>query len=162
LNATSPSNADGPNGDPDGDGLNNLLEYVNPTWTTMCGSSPCFRNGPDGIVTETTSPCDPVQGIGPGRLCHLHGRGGRNHLHQTLNVLILTVMDLNDSYEALTLLTDPTSSDTDNDGISDGVEVNGAYGNPAQASDPRNNNTDGDAFDDGEEDINFNGVSGSR
>ena len=38
------------------------------------------------------------------------------------------------------------------------MEVNGAYGNPAQASDPRNNNTDGDAFDDGEEDTNFNGV----
>lgn len=55
LNATSPSNADGPNGDPDGDGLTNLMEYVNPTWTTMCGSSPCFRNGPDGAVTETTS-----------------------------------------------------------------------------------------------------------
>ena len=157
LNATSPSNADGPNGDPDGDGLNNLLEYVNPTWTTMCGSSPCFRNGPDGIVTETTSPCDPVQGIGPGG-CATY----------TAEVDGITSTDpqradtdgdgLNDSYEALTLLTDPTSSDTDSDGISDGVEVNGAYGNPAQASDPRNNNTDGDAFDDGEEDTNFNGV----
>ena len=44
LNATSPSNFDGPNGDPDGDGLTNLLEYVNPTWTTMCGSVPCFRS----------------------------------------------------------------------------------------------------------------------
>ena len=157
LNATSPSNADGPNGDPDGDGLNNLMEYVNPTWTTMCGSSPCFRNGPDGIVTETTSPCDPVQGIGPG------GCGTF-----TAEVDGITSTDpqradtdgdgLNDSYEALTLLTDPTSSDTDNDGISDGVEVNGAYGNPPQASDPRDNNTDGDAFDDGEEDTNFNGV----
>ena len=157
LNATSPSNADGPNGDPDGDGLNNLLEYVNPTWTTMCGSSPCFRNGPDGIVTETTSPCDPVQGIGPGA-CATY----------TAEVDGITSTDpqradtdgdgLNDSYEALTLLTDPTSSDTDSDGINDGVEVNGAYGNPAQASDPRNNNTDGDAFDDGEEDTNFNGV----
>ena len=157
LNATSPSNADGPNGDPDGDGLNNLLEYVNPTWTTMCGSSPCFRNGPDGIVTETTSPCDPVQGIGPGGCATF-----------TAEVDGITSTDpqradtdgdgLNDSYEALTLLTDPTSSDTDSDGISDGVEVNGAYGNPAQASDPRNNNTDGDAFDDGEEDTNFNGV----
>ena len=157
LNATSPSNADGPNGDPDGDGLNNLLEFVNPTWTTMCGSSPCFRNGPDGIITETTSPCDPVQGIGPGG-CATY----------TAEVDGITSTDpqradtdgdgLNDSYEALTLLTDPTSSDTDSDGISDGVEINGAYGNPAQASDPRNNNTDGDAFDDGEEDTNFNGV----
>ena len=65
---------------------------------------------------------------------------------------------LNDSYEALTLLTDPTSADTDRDGIDDGVEVNGAYGVPPQPSNPRNNNTDGDAFDDGEEDTNFNGV----
>ena len=157
LNATSPSNADGPNGDPDGDGLNNLLEYVNPTWTTMCGSSPCFRNGPDGIVTETTSPCDPVQGIGPGGCATLTAEV--DGITSTNPQRADTDGDgLNDSYEALTLLTDPTSSDTDQDGISDGVEVNGAYGNPAQASDPRNNNTDGDAFDDGEEDTNFNGV----
>ena len=157
LNATSPSNADGPNGDPDGDGLINLMEYVNPTWTTMCGSSPCFRNGPDGAVTETTSPCDPVQGVGPG--------GCATYTAEVDGVTSTSPQradtdgdGLNDSYEALTLLTDPTSSDTDGDGISDGVEVNGAYGNPAQASDPRNNNTDGDAFDDGEEDTNFNGV----
>ena len=157
LNATSPSNADGPNGDPDGDGLNNLLEYVNPTWTTMCGSSPCFRNGPDGIVTETTSPCDPVQGIGPGGCATYTAEV--DGITSTNPQRADTDGDgLNDSYEALTLLTDPTSSDTDSDGISDGVEVNGAYGNPAQASDPRNNNTDGDAFDDGEEDTNFNGV----
>ena len=157
LNATSPSNADGPNGDPDGDGLNNLLEYVNPTWTTMCGSSPCFRNGPDGIVTETTSPCDPVQGIGPGGCATYTAEV--DGITSTSPQRADTDGDgLNDSYEALTLLTDPTSSDTDNDGISDGVEVNGAYGNPSQASDPRNNNTDGDAFDDGDEDANFNGV----
>ena len=157
LNATSPSNADGPNGDPDGDGLTNLMEYVNPTWTTMCGSSPCFRNGPDGIVTETTSPCDPVQGIGPGGCATYTAEV--DGITSTNPQRADTDGDgLNDSYEALTLLTDPTSSDTDSDGISDGVEVNGAYGNPAQASDPRNNNTDGDAFDDGEEDTNFNGV----
>ena len=151
LNATSASNADGPNGDPDGDGLNNLLEYVNPTWDTMCGPNPCFRNGPDGTVTETTSPCDPLQGC----------------LTFTAEVDGITSTNpqradsdndgLNDSYEALTLLTDPTSSDTDNDGISDGVEVNGAYGNPAQASNPRDNNTDDDELDDGEEDNNSNG-----
>jgi len=157
LNATSPSNADGPNGDPDGDGLNNLMEYVNPSWTTMCGSSPCFRNGPNGVVTETISPCDPVSGIGP-----------QNCATSTAEVDGITSTNpqradtdgdgLNDSYEALTLLTDPTSFDTDGDGISDGVEINGAYGNPPQASNPRDNNTDGDAFDDGEEDTNFNGV----
>ena len=157
LNATSASNADGPNGDPDGDGLNNLMEYVNPTWTTMCGSSPCFRNGPDGAVTETISPCDPVQGVGIGgcatSTAEIDGITSTNPQRADTDG-----DGLNDSYEALTLLTDPTSSDTDSDGISDGVEVNGAYGNPAQASDPRNNNTDGDAFDDGDEDANGNGV----
>ena len=157
LNATSASNFDGPNGDPDGDGLNNLLEYINPSWDTMCGSIPCFRPGPNGNPTETTSPCDPVTGVGPGGCATL-----------TAEVDGITSTNpqrpdsdndgLNDSYEALVLLTDPTSSDTDNDGIPDGVEVNGLYGDPAQASDPRNNNTDGDALDDGEEDNNSNGV----
>ena len=157
LNATSPSNADGPNGDPDGDGLNNLLEYVNPTWDTMCGSVPCFRNGPNGGFTETTSPCDPVMGIGPG--------GCATYTAEVDGITSTNPQradsdndGLNDSYEALILLTDPTASDTDNDGIPDGVEVNGLYGNPAQASDPRDNNTDDDAFDDGEEDNNSNGV----
>ena len=157
LNATSPSNADGPNGDPDGDGLNNLLEYVNPTWNTMCGSVPCFRNGPNGAFTETTSPCDPVTGIGPG--------GCATYTAEVDGITSTNPQradsdndGLNDSYEALILLTDPTAFDTDNDGIPDGVEVNGLYGNPAQASDPRDNNTDDDAFDDGEEDNNSNGV----
>ena len=123
----------------------------------MCGSIPCFRPGPDGNPTETTSPCDPVTGVGPGGCATM-----------TAEVDGITSTNpqrpdsdndgLNDSYEALVLLTDPTSSDTDNDGIPDGVEVNGLYGNPAQASDPRNNNTDGDALDDGEEDNNSNGV----
>ena len=157
LNATSASNFDGPNGDPDGDGLNNLLEYINPSWDTMCGSIPCFRPGTEGNPTETTSPCDPVSGVGPGGCATL-----------TAEVDGITSTNpqrpdsdndgLNDSYEALVLLTDPTSSDTDNDGIPDGVEVNGLYGNPPLASDPRNNNTDGDELDDGEEDNNSNGV----
>jgi hypothetical protein len=157
LNATSPSNADGPNGDPDGDGLTNLMEYVNPSWTTMCGSSPCFRNGPDGIVTETTSPCDPVQGVGPGG-CATYTAEVDGITSTNPQVADTDGDGLNDSYEALTLLTDPTAADTDGDGITDGVEVNGAYGSPAQASDPRDNNTDDDAFDDGEEDTNFNGL----
>ena len=157
LNATSPSNFDGPNGDPDGDGLTNLLEYVNPTWNTMCGSVPCFRPGPDGNPTETTSPCDPVTGVGPG--------GCATYTAEVDGITSTNPQradsdndGLNDSYEALILLTDPTSSDTDNDGIPDGVEVNGLYGNPAQASDPRDNNTDDDELDDGEEDNNSNGV----
>ncbi|MDB3879435.1 hypothetical protein N9295_01120, partial [bacterium] len=157
LNATSASNADGPNGDPDNDGLINLMEYINPTWTTNCGGVPCFRPGPDGVPTETVSPCDPVQGIGPGACAtftaEVDGITSTNPQDSD------TDNDgLNDSYEALTLLTDPTSSDTDSDGIPDGIEVNGAYGNPPQASDPRNNNTDDDAFDDGDEDANGNGI----
>ena len=157
LNATSPSNADGANGDPDGDGLINLMEYVNPTWTTNCGGVPCFQQGPDGVPTETVSPCDPVQGIGPGACATLTAEV--DGITSTNPQDSDTDNDgLNDSYEALTLLTDPTSSDTDSDGIPDGVEINGAYGNPAQASDPRDNNTDDDAFDDGEEDANGNGV----
>ena len=157
LNATSASNADGPNGDPDNDGLINLMEYVNPSWTTNCGGVPCFRPGPDGVPTETVSPCDPVQGIGPGACATLTAEV--DGITSTNPQDSDTDNDgLNDSYEALTLLTDPTSSDTDNDGISDGIEVNGAYGNPPQASDPRNNNTDDDAFDDGDEDVNGNGI----
>ena len=157
LNATSPSNADGANGDPDGDGLINLMEYVNPAWTTNCAGVPCFRQGPDGVPTETVSPCDPVQGIGPGACATLTAEV--DGITSTNPQNSDTDNDgLNDSYEALTLLTDPTSRDTDNDGIPDGVEINSAYGNPPQASDPRNNNTDGDAFDDGDEDANGNGI----
>ena len=157
LNATSPSNADGANGDPDGDGLINIFEYVNPSWTTTCGGQPCYRPGPDGSVTETTTPCSPHLGIGPGGCATLTA--------ETDGITTTNPLDadtdndgLNDSHEALTLLTDPTNVDTDGDGINDGTEINGQYGNPPQASDPRNNNTDGDAFDDGDEDTNGNGI----
>ena len=157
LNATSPSNNDGANGDPDGDGLNNLNEYVNPSWTTLCNGLPCWNPGPNGQVTETTSPCDPVSGIGPGGCASLTAEV--DGITSTNPTRADTDGDgLNDSYEALTLLTDPTASDTDGDGISDGVEVNSAYGEPAQSTDPRDNNTDDDAFDDGDEDTNGNGV----
>ena len=157
LDATSASNADGANGDPDGDGLINIYEYVNPSWKTTCGGVPCFKPGPDPGFTETESPCNPVTGVGAGGCLTL-----------TAETDLITDTDpndpdtdndgLNDSYEALTLLTDPTDSDTDDDGIDDGTEVNGAYGNPAQASNPLDNNTDDDAFDDGDEDTNGNGV----
>ena len=157
LDATSASNADGANGDPDGDGLINLYEYVNPSWTTTCGGQPCYRPGPSGSVTETTTPCSPHLGIGPGGCATLTAETDGITSTNPLNAD--TDNDgLNDSHEALTLLTDPTNSDTDGDGINDGIEINGQYGFPAQSSDPRNNNTDGDAFDDGEEDINGNGV----
>ena len=156
LNATSASNADGANGDPDGDGLINIYEYINPSWTTTCGGQPCYRPGPDGSFTETTTPCSPHLGIGPGGCATLtaetDGVTSTNPLNSD------TDNDgLNDSHEALTLLTDPTNVDTDGDGINDGIEINGQYGFPAQPSDPRNNNTDGDAFDDGDEDTNGNG-----
>ena len=156
LNATSASNDDGPNGDPDNDGLPNLFEYINPSWTTNCGSSPCFRPEP-GTPTETITPCDPVSGIGPGGCATLTAEV--DGITSTNPTAADSDGDgLNDSYEAFTLLTDPTASDTDGDGLSDGVEVSASYGNPPQASDPRNNNTDGDAFDDGDEDVNGNGL----
>ena len=161
LNATSASNADGANGDPDGDGLINIYEYVNPSWTTTCGGQPCYRPGPSGSYTETTTPCSPHLGIGPGGCATLTA--------ETDGITSTNPLDsdtdndgLNDSHEALTLLTDPTNVDTDGDGINDGVEINGQYGSPPQASDPRNNNTDGDAFDDGDEDKNGNGVIDSN
>ena len=156
LNATSASNDDGPNGDPDNDGLPNLFEYINPSWTTNCGSSPCFRPEP-GTPTETITPCDPVSGIGPGGCATLTAEV--DGITSTNPTAADSDGDgLNDSYEAFTLLTDPTAADTDGDGLNDGVEVNAAYGNPPQASDPRDNNTDGDAFDDGDEDANGNGI----
>ncbi|MEE3082555.1 MAG: transglutaminase domain-containing protein [Candidatus Thermoplasmatota archaeon] len=159
LNATNPSNDDGMNGDPDNDGLINIYEYINPSWTTSTvsgvGGIDYFQPGPNSPKTETQD-CNPVQGIGPG--------GGLSCTANVDNVFSTNPNaadtdgdGLNDSYEALTLLTDPTDRDTDQDGIEDGVEVAGTYGNPAQASDPRNNNTDGDELDDGDEDKNGNG-----
>ena len=160
LDPTSRTNQDGASGDPDGDGLVNLKEFVNPAWGTRNGTTTpptqYFRPGPLSM-TATESPCNPVLQLGPGG-CQIF----------TAEVDGITSTDpqsndtdgdgLNDSYEALILLTDPTSPDTDGDGIEDGVEVNGQYGDPPLASDPRNNNTDGDQFDDGEEDLNGNGV----
>jgi len=161
LDPTSNSNQDGTYGDPDGDGLANIYEYVNPAWGTRNGSTfpptQYFRPGPTNM-TATESPCNPILSLGPGG-CQIF----------TAEVDGITQTDpqnndtdgdnLNDSFEALILLTDPTSADTDSDGIPDGIEFNGSYGNnPPQGSDPRNNNTDGDHLDDGEEDLNGNGV----
>ena len=95
LNATSASNADGANGDPDGDGLINIYEYINPSWTTTCGGQPCYRPGPDGSYTETTTPCSPHQGIGPGGCATLTAET-----------------------DGITS-TNPLDSDTDNDGLND-------------------------------------------
>ncbi|MBK39566.1 MAG: hypothetical protein CMB50_05015 [Euryarchaeota archaeon] len=157
LNATNPSNADGMFGDPDGDGLVNIYEYMNPSWDTSNSGVDYFQPGPaNSGRTETISPCNPVLAIGPGGCATLTAEVDGVF---TTNPLIADSDGdgLNDSYEALVLLTDPTDVDTDSDGIDDGVEVNGLYGNPAQASDPRDNNTDDDLLDDGDEDKNGNG-----
>ena len=160
LDPTSNSNQDGTYGDPDMDGLANIYEYVNPTWGTRNGSTfpptQYFRPGPINM-TVTESPCNPILQLGPGG-CQIF----------TAEVDGITQTDpqnndtdgdnLNDSFEALVLLTDPTALDTDSDGIPDGIEFYGSYGNPGQGSDPRDNNTDGDHLDDGEEDLNGNGL----
>ena len=69
LDPTSNSNMDGTFGDPDGDGLINLKEYVNPAWGTRNGSTTpptqYFRPGPLAM-TATESPCNPVLSLGPG------------------------------------------------------------------------------------------------
>ncbi|MDP6899727.1 MAG: transglutaminase domain-containing protein [Candidatus Thalassarchaeaceae archaeon] len=157
LNATNPSNADGMNGDPDGDGLLNIYEYMNPSWDTSSGGIDYFQPGPAGSGrTETISPCNPVLGIGPNG-CQTMTAEVDGVFSTNPQIADTDGDGLNDSYEALTLLTDPTDIDTDSDGIDDGVEVNGLYGNPAQASDPRDNNTDDDQLDDGDEDKNGNG-----
>ena len=158
LDPTVRTGVDGPNGDPDGDGLVNIYEYVNPTWTTQNSGTPYFMPGASGQQrTETESPCNPVLGIGPGgcatSTAEVDGVTSTNPQSPDTDG-----DGLNDSHEALTLLTDPTDSDTDGDGILDGTEVNGQYGNPPQASDPRDNNTDDDPFDDGDEDANGNGL----
>ena len=159
LDPTDGTGDDGAYGDPDNDGLLNLWEYVNPGWTTRNGSTfpptQYFRPGPAN-GTQTESPCDPVLMLGP---------GGCQFLTAEVDSITFTNPfsndtdgdGLNDSREALTLLTDPTAVDTDGDGISDGIEVNGSYGDPPMGSDPRNNNTDGDPFDDGFEDLNLDG-----
>nr|AIF09074.1 transglutaminase domain-containing protein [uncultured marine group II/III euryarchaeote KM3_34_C09] len=154
LNATNPTGIDGMMGDPDGDGLVNIQEYVNPSWTTTNGGTPYFMSGNPQTeqATENVNPCNPLFGC----------------LSQTASVDQDTDTDpwdndtdndgLEDGWEALTILTDPTSADTDSDGIEDGIEANvSTYGDPPQHSDPRNNNTDGDQFDDGDEDKNGNG-----
>ncbi|MDP6220720.1 MAG: hypothetical protein QGG76_03935, partial [Candidatus Thalassarchaeaceae archaeon] len=161
LDPTSNSNQDGTYGDPDGDGLANIYEYVNPAWGTRNGSTfpptQYFRPGPTNM-TATESPCNPVLSLGPGG-CQIFTAEVDGITQTDPNNNDTDGDGLNDSFEALVLLTDPTAVDTDSDGILDGIEFNGSYGdNPPQGSDPRDNNTDGDYLDDGEEDLNGNGV----
>lgn len=149
LNATNPTGIDGMMGDPDGDSLVNVQEYVNPSWTTTYFMS---GNPQTQQATENINPCNPLFGC-------LANTASVDQDTDTNPWDNDTDGDgLEDGYEALTILTDPTAADTDNDGISDGVEANtSTYGDPPQHSDPRNNNTDGDQFDDGDEDKNGNG-----
>ena len=157
LDPTSPSNANGASGDPDGDNLSNIYEYTNPTWMTSCGGVDCWQPGPPTAgITETRSPCDPVTGIG-GAECGSTWTSEVDGIVQTDPLDNDTDGDgLEDGYEAFISLTDPTANDTDMDGIEDGVEVNSNY--PGGQSSAVNNNTDGDMLDDGEEDVNGNGI----
>ena len=159
LNATLATGMDGASGDPDFDGLTNLMEYINPGWTTGSGGNYYFQPGDPNVesATENINPCNPVLGLGPGGCASLTASVDQDFDTNPFNND--TDGDgLEDGYEALVILTDPTTSDTDSDGISDGVEANtSTYGNPPLHSDPRDNNTDGDQFDDGDEDINGNG-----
>ncbi len=159
LNATSSSGADGMSGDPDNDGLINIMEYINPAWTTSSGGNYYFQPGNPNVegATENVNPCNPVLGLGPGGCATITASVDSDFDTDPFNND--TDGDgLEDGYEALVILTDPTASDTDSDGILDGIEANvSTYGDPAQHSDPRDNNTDGDQFDDGDEDVNGNG-----
>ncbi len=157
LDPTSASGDNGSGGDPDGDGLINIYEYINPGWDSQCGGSDCFQPGPGPGATATVTPCNPL----PPSNCL--GTAEVDSFTQTDPLRADTDKDgVNDGDEAIGNLTDPTAADTDGDGISDGIEINSAYGNPAQASDPRNNNTDGDQFDDGDEDKNGDGLLGAN
>lgn len=57
-----------------------------------------------------------------------------------------------EDWEEVILGTDPNDTDTDDDGVVDGEEVNGVNG-----TNPLTNDSDGDGLDDGEEDLNGNG-----
>ena len=59
LDPTDRNGSEGAFGDKDGDGLENIAEYINPSWDTSCdgGNNNCFA--PE--VTQTL-PCDPLNG----------------------------------------------------------------------------------------------------
>ncbi len=161
LDPTDPTGDNGALGDPDGDGMANIYEFINPSWNTQCNGADCFRPAPSHYapsdeMTGTETPCNPVTGDGPAGCATLVAEVDGN-TQTNPNNPDSDGDTISDGDEVNIWLTDPTEADTDGDGINDGIEINSGYGNPAQATDPRNNNTDGDAWDDGEEDINFNG-----
>ena len=157
LDPTDPTGDNGGQGDPDGDGMVNIYEFINPSWDTQCNSADCFRPGPPpNPMTGTESLCNPVTGDGPNGCATLVAEVDGN-TQTNPNYWDTDGDGISDGDEVSIWLTDPTEADTDGDGLSDGVEISSGYGNPPQQTDPRNNNTDGDAWDDGEEDVNFNG-----
>ncbi|MAT48297.1 MAG: hypothetical protein CMA27_00525 [Euryarchaeota archaeon] len=161
LDPTDPTGNNGAQGDPDGDGMINIYEFINPSWDTQCNAADCFwpapsHYAPSDVMTGTESPCNPVTGDGPNGCANLVAEVDGN-TQTNPNNPDTDGDSISDGDEVMIWLTDPTEADTDGDGLTDGVEINSGYGNPAQATDPRNNNTDGDAWDDGDEDVNFNG-----
>ena len=138
LDPTSNSNQDGTYGDPDFDGLANIYEYVNPAWGTRNGSTfpptQYFRPGPINM-TITESPCNPILSLGPGG-CTIF----------TAEVDGITQTDpqnndtdgdgLNDSFEGLVLLTDPTSPDTEVMGFSMESSITDLTETPPKAQTP--------------------------
>ncbi len=104
LNATNPNGDDGMMGDPDNDGLVNIQEYINPSWTTSV-----FQSGNPLIetATETVAPCNPLFGC----------------LTQTASV--------DQDFD-----TNPFDNDSDNDGLEDGWEALTILTDPTAAVEP--------------------------
>ncbi len=164
LNATNPNGSDGKDGDPDGDGLKNIEEYMNPSWDTECDADgagpltemvPCWVPNVDPTAaTKTISPCNPMLGLGGD--CSTAEVDGNT---QTNPMLSDTDSDgISDGDEANIHLTDPTAIDTDGDGINDGLELNAAYGVPPLPMNPLLEDTDGDGILDKDEDLDLDGV----
>ena len=148
LNPTDRNGSEGAFGDKDGDGLENIAEYINPSWDTSCdgGNNNCFA--PE--VTQTL-PCDPLNGC-LNLVAEVDGDTETNATDRDSDNDGLFDGQERDNR------TDPTEVDTDSDNCSDFVELTGTYGVPPQASDPRSQDTDLDGLLDDEEDLNCNGV----
>jgi len=164
LDATNPAGIHGGQGDYDSDGLTNLEEYSNPSWSnsgtnaiTAFWQTSVDPSADPNPITETFSPCNPV--LSPGTCVGLTAEV--DGITQTNPTVADTDGDgLSDGQEANSHLTDPTSVDTDGDGINDGLEVNAQYGIPPLPMNPLSEDTDGDGILDKDEDIDLNGVLG--
>ena len=138
--------------DTDGDGLGDILE------TFEIGSDPEL-NDTDGdglsdgnevlnLGTNSTSNDTDADGLGDGWEVRYNGTAGVNPLDEAN----ATELAYDNDTDSLTLLreakanTDPTSNDTDDDGLKDGYEVD------TSMTDPTMKDTDGDNLDDRWED----------